>query len=59
MLKAGYLRGADLWHVADALYAAPRPESLSFATLYSRQGAIATAVGFRTLGETGDPGRRS
>ena len=56
VLKAGYLRGADLWHVANALYLTRRPERLSFATLDSRQGAIATAVGFRTFG---DPEHRS
>ena len=49
-LEAGYLRGADLWHVANALYAAPRPESLSFATLDLRQGAVAEALGFPILG---------
>ena len=45
-LEAGYLRGADLWHVANALYATPCPESLSFATLDARQGAVAEALGF-------------
>ncbi len=49
-LEAGYLRGADLWHVANALYATPRPESLSFATLDLRQGAVAEALGFPILG---------
>ena len=44
------IRGADLWHVASALYAAPRPESLSFATLDLRQGAVAEALGFPILG---------
>ena len=47
VLKAGYLRGADLWHVATALYVSPRPGSLSFATLDARQSAVAEALGFR------------
>ena len=32
-LEAGYLRGADLWHVATALYVAPKPSEISFVTL--------------------------
>ena len=59
VLEAGYLRGAELWHVANALYLTRLPERLAFATLDSRQGAVAAAVGFRILGETGDPERRS
>ena len=43
---AGNLRGADLWHVAMALYVSPRPDSLSFATLGARQSAVAEALGF-------------
>ena len=46
VLEAGYLRGADLWHVAAALYASPEPGGLSFATLDARQGAVAHALGF-------------
>ena len=57
VLEAGYLRGADLWHLASALYLTPRPESLSFATLDVRQASIAAALRFPVLGETGDPGR--
>ena len=51
-LEAGYLRGADLWHVAHALYLTPCPESLSFVTLDGRQGAVAEALGFRVVGDT-------
>ena len=47
VLEAGYLRGADLWHVAMALYLSPQPDSLSFATLDTRQSAVAKALGFR------------
>ena len=45
-LSAGYLRGADLWHIATALYVAPRPASLTFATLNVEQGRVASALGF-------------
>ena len=51
-LEAGYLRGADLWHVAHALYVTPRPENLSFATLDTRQGAVAEALGFCVVGDS-------
>ena len=51
VLEAGYLRGADLWHVATALYVAVRPEDLPFATLDSRQGQVAEALGFPVVGE--------
>lgn len=57
-LEAGYLRGADLWHAANALYATPRPESLSFATLDLRQGTVAEALGFLLLPE-GRPSNRT
>lgn len=46
VLEAGYLRGADLWHVAMALYVSPQVGGLSFATLDSRQSAVAEALGF-------------
>ena len=45
-LSAGYLRGADLWHVATALYVSPDPQSLIFATLDARQGRITSSLGF-------------
>lgn len=47
-LSAGYLRGADLHHVAITLYAAVSPERMAFVTLDDRQGAVAAALGFRT-----------
>ncbi len=46
VLEAGYLRGADLWHVAAALHASPSPGGLAFATLDARQAAVARALGF-------------
>ena len=47
VLGAGYLRGADLWHVATALYFSPEPNEISFLTLDIRQRAVAEALGFR------------
>lgn len=52
VLQAGYLRGADLWHVATALYLSPEPVGLTFATLDARQAAIAGSLGFRILRES-------
>ena len=46
VLDTGYLRGADLWHLATALYLAPDPAELSFLTLDERQAAVARALGF-------------
>lgn len=45
-LHAGYLRGADLWHVACALYLAPDPAELPFLSLDERQNRVAGALGF-------------
>ncbi len=47
VLAAGYVRGADLWHLACALYVAPKPEELYFLTLDKRQQKIAESIGFR------------
>ena len=48
-LQRGYLRGADLWHIAVALYAdALIPGGLAFITLDNRQGAVAARLGFET-----------
>ena len=46
-LQAGYLRGADLWHVAMALYISPDPGDLSFVSLDVKQQAVVQALGFR------------
>ena len=46
-LRAGYLRGADLWHVATALYVAPRPGDIAFITADQRQQDVAQALGFQ------------
>ena len=55
VLDAGYLRGADLWHVATALYVSPQSGSLSFATLDDRQNIVATTLGFQVLQHAESP----
>lgn len=47
-LRAGYLRGADLWHLATALYARRELSDLAFITLDIRQRTAAQALGFQT-----------
>ena len=46
-LRAGYLRGADLWHIACALYVTPKPSDVSFITLDERQAEVAAVLNFR------------
>lgn len=46
VLEQGYVRGADLWHLACALFVEPEPRELAFITLDARQGAVAYALGF-------------
>ena len=46
VLEVGYLKGADLWHVATALAAVPDPREMSFITLDERQRAVAAELGF-------------
>jgi predicted nucleic acid-binding protein len=45
-LSAGYLRGADLWHVACALFVTEDPRELAFVTLDERQRELAGGLGF-------------
>lgn len=47
VLTAGYVRGADCWHLASALFLSPEPSDISFLTLDAQQGAVARALGFR------------
>jgi predicted nucleic acid-binding protein len=47
VLEAGYLRGADCWHLATALYVAPDPSELTFLTLDLAQRRVAKALGFQ------------
>ena len=49
VLSAGYLRGADLWHVATALYVSPNAHGLAFATLDAQQRRVASALGLPLL----------
>ncbi len=46
VLEVGYLRGVDLWHVANALYAARTMPGLAFITLDQRQQTVAAGLGF-------------
>jgi uncharacterized protein with PIN domain len=46
VLSAGYLRGADLWHLACALYLSPDPRELEFVTVDRQQAAVAAIMGF-------------
>ena len=49
VLDAGYVRGADCWHLAAALYlvGTEDPETISFVTADERQRSVASALGFR------------
>ena len=46
ILVEGYVKGADLWHLACALFLAPEPKDLAFLTLDTRQEEIARKLGF-------------
>ncbi len=48
VLAAGYVRGADCWHLATALWLAPDPSELTFLTLDAGQRGVAARLGFRT-----------
>lgn len=48
VVSVGYLRGADLWHLACAVYLDPTVEEISFLTLDGRQRDVAERLGFRT-----------
>ena len=50
VLAAGYLRGADLWHLACALYLADDPKAISFVTLDKQQRAVARKLGLQVRG---------
>ena len=49
VLRAGSVRGCDLWHLANALYLTEQPAELAFVTLDRRQQAVASALGFPTV----------
>jgi predicted nucleic acid-binding protein len=46
VLAAGYLRGADLWHLATALYTSPNPGDVTFVSLDAQQRKVASLLGF-------------
>lgn len=48
VFEVGYVRGADAWHLATALYLAPNSSELTFLTLDARQRAVAERLGFTT-----------
>lgn len=48
-LGAHYLRGADLWHVATALFLADDPGDVDFLTLDADQRRAASELGFGTV----------
>jgi len=48
VLAGGYVRGADCWHLATALYVAGTPGDLTFLTLDSAQKRAAARLGFKT-----------
>lgn len=47
VLAAGYVRGADCWHLASALFVSPDPRELAFLTLDKQQRSVAETLGFR------------
>ena len=48
-LTVAYLRGADLWHIATALYVKDTVVGgMTFFTLDNRQRAVASNLGFAT-----------
>ena len=46
VMVEGYVNGADLWHLACALFLAPEPKDLAFVTLDKRQEELARRLGF-------------
>jgi predicted nucleic acid-binding protein len=52
VLRVRYLRGADLWHVACALFLADDPRDVDFLTLDENQRETARALGFGVPGAT-------
>jgi predicted nucleic acid-binding protein len=46
VLSHGVLKGADLWHLACALFVAPHPGKITFLTLDLSQGKAARQLGF-------------
>ena len=49
ILDHGFLRGADLHHLASALFLFPKPSEAFFLTLDEKQDAAAIELGFKGL----------
>jgi predicted nucleic acid-binding protein len=49
ILEKGYLRGADLHHLATALYLFPDPSQAFFVTLDNEQSHVAQGLGFLNI----------
>ena len=49
VLEVGYLRGADLWHLACALYTRGGKQDLDLMTLDQRQRRVAQKLGFQVV----------
>lgn len=47
---SGYLKGADMWHLAHALFLAPEGTGLDFLTLDRRQREVSSMFGFGGMG---------
>lgn len=47
VLAAGYVKGADAWHLACALFLSPDGADLHFVTLDARQRSVARSLGLR------------
>lgn len=47
VLEGGYIRGADCWHLACAVYLFDGDSAVTFLTLDARQRAVAKALGFQ------------
>ena len=54
VLRVGYLRGADLWHVATALFLQEAVGALEFLSLDQRQLEIAAKLGFSSDSKIGN-----
>jgi hypothetical protein len=48
VLAAGYVRGADCWHLASALFLSPEPSEATFLTLDPAPRKAARTLGFET-----------
>jgi len=57
VLEAGYIRGADLHHLATALFVFADPGEASLFTLDARQRAVAAGLGFSVCPSGVIPGR--